>query len=219
LNRLSRHWDILLCVLLQLVFIAWPQIDLAVSAWFYRPGEGFFLADHPLVQFSYHLFADLHLLVLPLLLGMLLWRLFCRYSVTPWAYLLLVLIIGPGLLVNGILKAESGRARPAAVQQFGGERSFTGAFVHADQCERNCSFVSGHAAMGFFFLSLGWVFGRREWLVAGILLGAMVGLGRMLQGAHFLSDVLFSFWVVYFSALLLARVFYPPAENADKQSR
>ena len=102
-------------------------------------------------------------------------------------------------------KAESGRARPAQTQQFGGDKQFTPAFVHSGQCQRNCSFVSGHAGMGFWFLAFAWVLGDRRWLYYGAAIGLAVGLGRVAQGAHFLSDVLFGYPVVYLSALLCAR--------------
>ena len=41
-------------------------------------------------------------------------------------------------------------------------------------------------------------------LVAGLALGSAVGLGRMLQGGHFLSDVVFAFWTVYLIGAMLA---------------
>jgi lipid A 4'-phosphatase len=59
--------------------------------------------------------------------------------------------------------------------------------------------------MGFFFIALAWVFRDRRWLWAGIALGAVVGLGRMAQGGHFLSDVVFAFWAVYLIASLCSR--------------
>jgi lipid A 4'-phosphatase len=202
-SLLVKRWDVFLCLLLQGIFLFWPGIDFVVAGWLYRPQEGFFLSENPLVLFSYQLFADLHLWVMPLLCFLLLWALFCRLATRHYFYLLLVLILAPGFLVNSVLKMESGRARPSQISEFGGNRSFTGAFVKSDQCEKNCSFVSGHAAMGFFPLALAWVFEKRRWLLPGILLGGLVGLGRMMQGAHYLSDVIFAFWVVYFIALAL----------------
>lgn len=71
---------------------------------------------------------------------------------------------------------------------------------------KNCSFVSGHAALGFYTIALAWVVRRRRrlWLAVGIGVGALVGLGRLLQGGHFLGDVVFAFWATYFSCVLVA---------------
>ena len=53
---------------------------------------------------------------------------------------------------------------------------------------------------------LAWASGRRYWLFVGALTGGAVGLGRVIQGAHFFSDVLFGYFVVLFSALICARL-------------
>ena len=53
---------------------------------------------------------------------------------------------GPGLVVNGVLKAFWGRARPSQILEFGGAAQFTPPVQIADQCARNCSFVSGEAS-------------------------------------------------------------------------
>jgi lipid A 4'-phosphatase len=67
--------------------------------------------------------------------------------------------------------------------------------------------VSGHASGAFFILTLSWIFGYRRWLWVGLLVGSIVGLGRILQGGHFLSDVVFSFWAVYFISQITAAIF------------
>ena len=59
------------------------------------------------------------------------------------ALLLVVLAVGPGLIVNGILKEHWGRARPRDVVEFGGDHRFTPAIVITDQCERNSSITAG----------------------------------------------------------------------------
>ena len=71
-------------------------------------------------------------------------------------------------------------------------------------CKTNCSFVSGHAALGFWFIGFAWALGRRRYLWLGIGIGAVVGLGRNIQGNHYLSDVVFAFWMVYLCAVILA---------------
>jgi len=63
-----------------------------------------------------------------------------------WLFAFLSFALGPGLLVNGILKNYWGRARPQSVHEFGGTADFTPPVLPADQCARNCSFVSGEAA-------------------------------------------------------------------------
>jgi lipid A 4'-phosphatase len=116
------------------------------------------------------------------------------------ALLLVVLAIGPGLIVNGILKEHWGRARPRDVVEFGGDHRFTPAIVISDQCERNCSFTAGHPSAGFALAALGYAYvsRRRRWAVfaAATGFGLLVGLARVAVGGHFLSDVLFSGFIV-----------------------
>ena len=104
------------------------------------------------------------------------------------------MMLGPGLAVLKI-KGLWERARPREVLEFGGTQQFTPAMQWAQQCTDNCSFVSGHVATGFFLATLFVLGGRWRWvfLVSGIVLGLMVGFGRMAVGAHWLSDVLWAF--------------------------
>ena len=116
------------------------------------------------------------------------------------ALLLVVLAIGPGLIVNGILKEHWGRARPRDVVEFGGDHRFTPAIVISDQCERNCSFTAGHPSAGFALAALGYAYMSRRRRCAVIAaatgFGLLVGLARVAVGGHFLSDVLFSGFIV-----------------------
>jgi lipid A 4'-phosphatase len=110
------------------------------------------------------------------------------------------------LVVNAVFKEHWGRARPRDITEFGGTRTFTPAFVISDQCERNCSFVSGHASLPFAFAALGFLLRRRRWAIyaGAAAFGGLVGFGRIVQGAHFLSDVVFSGVFVFLVAYLLA---------------
>ena len=200
---------VMLSVVTGALFLIRPQIDLDAAALFYRDG-GFYLAHHPLVQFLYHyspLFAVLTgtAALLLWMLSLVLKRDLFGVSKRVWAYLLLALLLGPGLIVNLLLKEHWGRARPIQIEQFGGDKQFTPPLVIAHQCNHNCSFPSGHASAGFYFIAPALLARRRRWLwlTLAVLFGFLVGWGRMAQGGHFLSDVIFSFLFVAISSLFL----------------
>jgi len=217
MHALRRHLDLVLLAVAGGLLVAFPQIDLAVAGAFYDPAGGFILKNQPLVRLVYDIVPWISRVVLAALLVFLLlarsthrrhpFFLAHRKAMT---YLLLVALVGPLLLVNGVFKEYWGRARPSQIEQFGGERQFTRAAVPADQCRKNCSFVSGHASTGFFFLAPAFVYTRRRrmWLVTGSTAGLLVGFVRIVQGGHFLSDVIFSGIVVYLTAVALHALMY-----------
>jgi lipid A 4'-phosphatase len=198
---------------LSLVLFLWlPQIDLATSGLFYAPGRGFFLKSWPAIEFLYHSISWLAWgMVLVIGIGAV-WLLFARRGLwrldrkALW-FLAFSTALGPGLVVNTVLKDHWGRARPLQIEQFGGSRQFTPAPLPAGECERNCSFPSGHAALGFslvaFALLLPRGAARRLATAAALGVGAVVGLARIAQGAHFLSDVVFAGLIVYGTAAAL----------------
>jgi lipid A 4'-phosphatase len=202
-------------VAVAVLFVWAPGIDLAASALVYREGEGFHLARSAYARAWYVGIPWLRTwLVAPGAAALLLiWavrrKLPCGIRPRAFVLVLATLVLGWGLLVNEALKNHVGRARPDQVTRFGGTRDFTPAFVPADQCERNCSFVSGHAAFVFGGFALALMARRRRaatLLVA--LVGAMAGIGRMLQGAHWLSDIVFGGVLMYAVAWLLHRALF-----------
>src|SRR5205807_2428943 len=62
----------------------------------------------------------------------------------------------------------------------------------------NCAFVAGDAAAGYFLLAFALLARRRRALaIAGALAaGTALGAVRVIQGGHFLSDVVFAGWFV-----------------------
>lgn len=203
------RWDIRLFLLSLLIFTFGWKIDLISSGWFYSNGEFALGATLPFAAI-YELFGFLPYLLVPGLFAAALWMLW-RYrdghhpfKRKIFLFLFLSLLIGPGLLVNTVLKNNSiGRARPSQVVEFGGENQFTPAFVYSGACETNCSFVSGHASMGFYFIALGWLLRSRRWFWVGMGIGTLVGITRIVQGGHFLSDTVFAFWCVYWVNIAL----------------
>ncbi|MGY8869850.1 MAG: phosphatase PAP2 family protein [Pseudomonadales bacterium] len=207
------------CVLLFTIF---SSIDLRVASFFYTPEEGFYLRDILFNQFIHSTFARIHLLWLVAFIAGLIycWKKGLKAKQKIFFFLIVTMVVGPGILVNVLIKDNSiGRARPVHIEQFGGEASFTPAFAYSGQCKKNCSFVSGHAAIGFYAIVLGWVFRKRSWFWAGFSLGAIIGLSRIMEGGHFLSDIVFAFWSVYFSTLLIARLFNYPTPTLSLFSK
>ena len=191
-----------------------PGIDLFVSGLFYDPQHGFTLAAWPpLREFT----ASIRWITWAILLvaaagavwlrlaGRPLWRL----DRNALIFLVAALAIGPGILVNTVLKDHWGRARPYQIEAFGGSHQFTPAPLPADQCSRNCSFVSGHAALGFSLVGFAFLLpaGRRRnlALAAALSFGALVGLARIAAGHHFLSDIVDAGLIVVATSWLLHR--------------
>lgn len=197
-----------------LLFLAFPRLDLIANGAFHSPEQGFLLTGNVLFD---TLRAYLGVLVIAMLaLPLLVWGLSRRgrgEAAEKWRgrrpaalFLALAMLLGPGLMVNLVFKDQWGRARPSQVEEFGGTAHFTPAWVISDQCRKNCSFVCGDASVGFVLLAVAFVSRRpRLWLSIGIAAGAVLGLMRMGQGGHFLSDVIFSFYVVYFTVWALYR--------------
>lgn len=105
---------------------------------------------------------------------------------------LITLAIGPGLIVNALLKNHWGRPRPRATDLFGGHLPFVPAGELTSYCHSNCSFVSGEASSIFWLLCLVPLFPRHLRMRVGVILAAVAVLTsglRVAFGGHYLSDV------------------------------
>lgn len=193
---------------LAVVFVAWPEIDLAVAARFYQNDWAWLLPrESPLIAWPYQAVPVVGRLLLGvlLLLGLASGLPSCRVLRPQrllFAFFLAGALAGPVLLVDAGLKNHLGRARPAQIEAFGGSQQFTPAFVPSRQCARNCSFVSGHVATtAFVVMMFGWLGSprlRQRWLLASLGAAAGMSLVRMATGGHFLSDCLFAWFAAYF---------------------
>jgi lipid A 4'-phosphatase len=189
---------IALAIVATVVFAVTP-LDVDAARVFYRSGG----PDHwPLArQFPWSLLYELappitaSLIVLGLLglvaghvRGRETWR---KYGI----FLILSIVVGPGLIVNAGLKDHWDRPRPRDIVEFGGPLHYSPAPIPG---EGGKSFPCGHCSVGFLFAAGWWVWKRRRptWAYASLGLGVVVGLalgaGRMAGGGHFFSDVIWS---------------------------
>jgi membrane-associated PAP2 superfamily phosphatase len=127
-------------------------------------------------------------------------------------FLAIFLVLGPGLIVNTAFKDHWGRPRPADIVNFGGTETFRQAW-EAGEAGQGKSFPSGHAAVGFFlfapffFLKKSHRTAALAFLYLGIVFGLLMGAGRMIQGGHFLTDVIWSGMFTYITGYILYYIF------------
>jgi lipid A 4'-phosphatase len=136
----------------------------------------------------------------------------------PGLFFALLLIVGPGILVNWVFKPCWCRPRPHTTAAFGGPREFLPVWQFGSG-DDDFSFPSGHAATGFYLMAPAFVCHRRRprlavaFVLLGLIAGTTIGLARVVAGGHFPSDVLWSGGIVYFTALALAAPFRFGREN------
>ena len=199
------------CLLL-VVFYLFPGIDLAASRAFFHQTTCSTSAPAGTICGSFPIAADAVLgflreviFYLPIILGLtLIYRLIVAWSHhgatydKPLANRLMAgivaLIVGPGLLVNSVLKEISHRPRPRNTYLFGGDLAFVPAGDFSGTCQSNCSFVSGEAA------GAGWLFCYAIFLVPErfriLLMPPLIALSfaspamRLAYGGHYLSDII-----------------------------
>ncbi len=124
-------------------------------------------------------------------------------------FFVLLLLLGPGLIVNVVFKDNWGRARPHEIQEFGGQHQYTECWMPG-KMGPNSSFPSGHASSAFYMIAPWFVLRKKNvalgllFLSTGLLYGGLIGYTRIVQGGHFLTDVIWSAGIVYLVGLLLS---------------
>lgn len=238
----SRHFfiitDLILPVLLfafTVVLFRYSALDLKVQSMFYRPQTGWFLKENSFFQFLYH-YGNLPALFLSIIGLVYIGLSFQAMKWVKWRkiglFLVLAMIIGPGLIINTTLKNNWGRPRPRNTIEFGGKYTFE-KVLSIDKSSPGYSFPCGHASMGFY-LFVPWFLLRkrkRNWafisLTVGIIYGLLIGLARMAQGGHYFSDVIIAGLIVYLVGAGLyyllklhkALWFYPRNEEINPSQR
>ncbi|MGC4014835.1 MAG: phosphatase PAP2 family protein [Luteolibacter sp.] len=118
----------------------------------------------------------------------------------PSLFVILSVVVSSGVISNIVLKDGWGRPRPSQVEGFGlmtdvpgvpYRTPFSPAFGQDGK-----SLPCGHATTGFGLAALGFILWRRHRKAAvavftfAYVYGFLIGIARMLQGGHFLTDVI-----------------------------
>ena len=225
--RKALRLDVALLLLCVGFFLWQPYFDIYVSQLFYDAEAGFVYKSSAFTQFIYD---GTNIIARSLIIALIVALVFFSFSTykksakpstenpsknTPkklLAYLLICGLFGPVLITDTIIKKQWDRPRPNDVHEFGGQYPFVPPFPPINTCDDCESFVSGHAAAGFFLFSVVFInkspIRRRRWFIATLVIGGVIGGTRIVQGGHFLSDVIFSGFVVWFSTALVHYVIY-----------
>lgn len=183
------------------------NLDLRIESLFYRP-DGGWLWRHAQPWEALYRWGTIPGLLLTIgslgaLSVSLVTRRWTRYQ-NGLLVIALTAILGAGLLVNAVLKPYWGRPRPRQVQAFAGEWAYRAIHQRGTPGQGE-SFPCGHCTMGYLFVSL--FFLRRQAprtaLVGGsfgILYGTLIGAARMVQGAHFPTDVIWALGLIWMTA-------------------
>lgn len=203
-------------ILLMTTFIlSVTNADLLLAGRFYSPAEGWpWQNARPWIDL-YH-YGNIPPLMLGLyglivfILGFFIRRISSYRKVG--LFLVVYLLLGPGLVINTGFKDHWGRPRPIEINNFGGAQKYQPVWERGTPGQ-GFSFPSGHAAVGFFLFAP-FFFLRKQspkwaafFLLLGLAYGAFMGIGRMAQGGHFVTDVLWSWGLTYLTGLTLSYVF------------
>lgn len=228
----ERRFDALLMALgttmgLSLYFWLLPGVDLALAEAFHSPDTGFALSQSPVLR-ALRKSSTLALVAVLLTAVILLVRAGLREG---WRGLMAArrswcvlagLVLGPVLLVNGLLKGQWGRPRPVHLEAFGGDAPYVEVWRISDWCTSNCSFVSGESA------SAAWVVAavillpqpwRGRLLLPVLTYAAALSVNRIAFGGHFLSDTVLSWALVASVMALLCALMLPRVAEARVRRR
>ncbi|MGL4404240.1 MAG: phosphatase PAP2 family protein [Notoacmeibacter sp.] len=119
-----------------------------------------------------------------------------RQNLTIIGALVASWLLGPGLIVNVLLKEFVLRTRPRDVNFFGGEFPFVPVGQWYGICSGNCSFVSGEASIAPFMV-LNILLLPEKWRKSAFLVlfpaSIAMALLRVVMGAHYISDVVLGY--------------------------
>jgi len=208
---LSRRFyaiNLILLAISGLLFLLWSRhesLDIALSQYWFDPRTQRFTWQHNrwLDLINHRLLKDAIIAgaVLLLLRGI---------QLRDARRMLVALLFGMGSLVVGIIKAHSAHSCPWDLVMFGGKAATFALLdaVPAHSGPGQC-FPGGHASSGFALMALFFLWWPEQprrallALLAGMVIGLLMGYGQVMRGAHFFSHNLWAGWWVWLSQVVI----------------
>lgn len=218
----AECWMVLVLLVITTGLLAYNDVDLKLSTYFYKAG-GWPVGEQSPWKLLYQIDRIPAVLLatgwlVTLILG------FLRPSLIHWrrsaVFMVLLLALGPGLIVNSVFKEHWGRPRPREVLELGGTKSFLQPWQPGIS-GKGRSFPSGHSSAAFYLLAPWFIYRHRNplaaryWLLTGICFGVLMSVARISQGGHFLTDCIWAFGMVWLTGQLLATLLLPEQDNGE----
>lgn len=216
-------------VLMGLLLLLDPtDVDFWLERLFYTPGEGFSGRHSFWLEKILHDWAKQAVILLAALAlaGFLISVLSARFRVwrRPLGYLLLAMTLSTSVVSP--LKTLTGIQCPWSLSEFGGTETYAPLLgARPPTLNPGRCWPGGHASAGFSLIALFFFLrdrrprAARAALVFALGLGSLFSLGRMMQGAHFLSHNLWTLLFDWTICLLCYRwMLYRPAGNEAPES-
>lgn len=210
-------YNTIIFIFFGLLFIFFPKLDIYISNFFFIDNK-FISEKYPLIKvlrvYLKNLMIFFPVLSLIILLVSFVYkkkkkRKLINYK-TKFAFVGLIIgpILGCGIIANLYFKDTWGRARPVHIEEFGGNKIFTPAFFKSDQCEKNCSWISGETSAAFSLMVGTMLLKNPIFFILNALLGFLVFFCRLSMGGHFFSDNIFAMIFMIYLAVLYKKIIY-----------
>lgn len=210
-------WLLPLLALIVLVVVGIKPLDFAIENIFYISDGGFYAKHNWLLETVLHDYAKRAMMLVAILILIMLFASFWleRFSSLKPQLIYLTVAITMSTLIVTPLKLLTNIHCPWDLQQFGG--SFI--YVHMldarlPQSEAGRCWPGGHAASGFCWFAFYFVFRdsrpkiARVFLFLTLFFGTVFSVGRMIQGAHFLSHNLATALIDWLICYGVYRIFF-----------
>jgi membrane-associated phospholipid phosphatase len=207
LNKINSD-IVLLSIFIFIILVVFlaigSDLDIYISSLFYLEEKRFFLQSYFKITIFFRKillpFIVLYLTILPF---------FCiflpiekiyfgfKFKIKDALLVFFCFVFNLILITNLLLKDLWGRARPNEIIELGGIHNFSPWYMISDSCNKNCSFISGDAAVGFSIILLFMLTKNKLFFWCSVLFGSSIGFIRVLEGGHFLSDITMSGMIIF----------------------